>query len=60
MVASTRDRQRHPEPSCFTASMPPAANPANTATMRSAAEVMMRPVRWSPTATAWSLSPVSS
>lgn len=38
----------------------PAANPAKTTTMRAAAEVMMRPERWSPTATDRSLSPVWS
>jgi hypothetical protein len=38
----------------------PVANPAKTMTTISAAEVMMRPERWSPPATAASLSAPAS
>ena len=60
MVASTRTAMASPTPSCLMARTSPAAKPAKTMTMRHAAEVMMRPLRCRPTATARSLSPVSS
>jgi hypothetical protein len=49
-----------PTPNCFIISVWPAANPRNTTTISKAADITMRPVRWSPSGTARSLSPVSS
>lgn len=60
MVASTMTATARPTPSCLMARTSPAAHPANTTTMSRAAEVMMRPVRWRPRATASSVSPVWS
>jgi hypothetical protein len=59
-VASRATASTVPSPICLMVSIPAAMNPANTTTSSSAAEVTIRPERWSPTATARSLSPVSS
>ena len=49
-----------PMPVCLMTSSSPAANPRKTTTMTSAADVMMRPERCRPAATAWSFgSPAS-
>ena len=55
-VASMRTAITMPSPICFMMSSFPAAKPAKTIIMSRAAEVMMRPERCSPRATASSVS----
>jgi hypothetical protein len=60
IVASIRIVKARPRPNSLTASTSPAVKPRNTTIMRAAAMVTIRPLRCSPIATAWSVSPVLS
>ena len=60
MVASTMSATTMPTPSIFISTMSPVANAPITTPSSSAAEVMIRPVDWTPLATESSWSPVAS
>ena len=57
-VASTSRATPTPKPICWNITRSPAAKPAKTTTMISAAPVMMRPVAAIPWTTASTVSPV--
>ena len=59
-VASSSTATARPKPICWNITRPPLAKPANTATMISAAPVMMPAVLPMPAATAAVLSPLRS
>jgi hypothetical protein len=59
IVASSSRATATPKPMCWNMTMSPIAKPVKTATMISAAPVMMRAVELTPKATASVFSPVS-
>ena len=59
IVASMMTATPSPKPACCSGARSPLATPANTATMISAAPVMMLPVERTPNATDSRLLPVS-
>ena len=60
IVASTKIATANPKPNSFSTRSSPNMNEPKTITMISAAAVITRAVAFTPSATAWALSPVRS